>query len=102
MKDLIMLCVIAGCFMWLCKQAIAFTERQKMMEKFSPDELREYQEAMRDITPQVPVWKRALVIGLAIAYIVSPIDFIPDPLLGLGQLDDLAVGYMAYKKAIGG
>ena len=32
-----------------------------------------------------------MVIPLALLYLVSPIDFIPDVFLGLGQLDDLGV-----------
>jgi uncharacterized membrane protein YkvA (DUF1232 family) len=43
---------------------------------------------MRD--SQVPVWVK-LIPPLAILYLLSPIDLIPDPVLGLGQLDDLAI-----------
>ena len=32
-----------------------------------------------------------MVIPLALIYLVSPVDFIPDVFLGLGQLDDLGV-----------
>ena len=32
-----------------------------------------------------------LIIPAAILYVLSPIDFIPDLMLGLGQLDDLGV-----------
>jgi uncharacterized membrane protein YkvA (DUF1232 family) len=41
-----------------------------------------------------------LTIGLvlfAVAYIISPIDLIPDVMLGVGQLDDLAVLAIAMK-----
>ena len=31
------------------------------------------------------------IIPVALLYVVSPIDFIPDVILGLGQLDDLGV-----------
>jgi uncharacterized membrane protein YkvA (DUF1232 family) len=31
------------------------------------------------------------VIPLSLLYIISPIDFVPDVLLGLGQLDDFGV-----------
>ncbi len=37
-----------------------------------------------------PGLKRAITAG-AFAYVVSPIDVIPDLLLGVGQLDDLGV-----------
>ncbi|MBI5305962.1 MAG: DUF1232 domain-containing protein [Chloroflexi bacterium] len=32
-----------------------------------------------------------LIIPAAIVYIISPIDFLPDVILGLGQLDDIGV-----------
>jgi len=31
------------------------------------------------------------IIPVALLYVISPIDFIPDVILGLGQLDDLGV-----------
>jgi hypothetical protein len=40
--------------------------------------------------PRVP-WMTKIIPPLAIAYVLSPIDIIPDGALGLGQLDDLAV-----------
>ena len=39
---------------------------------------------------RVPLWTK-LVIPLALLYLVSPVDFVPDVILGLGQLDDLGV-----------
>jgi uncharacterized membrane protein YkvA (DUF1232 family) len=39
---------------------------------------------------RVPIWAKS-VIPLSLAYLISPIDLIPDALLGLGQLDDLGV-----------
>ena len=40
--------------------------------------------------PRVPIWAKAIpVVGLL--YVLSPLDFIPDVLIGLGQLDDLAI-----------
>jgi uncharacterized membrane protein YkvA (DUF1232 family) len=39
---------------------------------------------------QVPIWAK-LIPPLAILYVLSPVDFVPDPILGLGQMDDLAV-----------
>jgi uncharacterized membrane protein YkvA (DUF1232 family) len=39
---------------------------------------------------KVPLWVKAVPI-LALIYVISPIDFIPDPIIGLGQLDDLTV-----------
>lgn len=40
--------------------------------------------------PRVPVWLKAIPV-LSILYVLLPIDIIPDILLGLGQLDDLAL-----------
>jgi uncharacterized membrane protein YkvA (DUF1232 family) len=39
---------------------------------------------------RVPVWVKS-VLPLSVLYLFSPIDFVPDVLLGLGQLDDLGV-----------
>lgn len=40
--------------------------------------------------PRVPLWSKTIPL-LGIAYILSPIDIIPDFLIGLGQLDDLGI-----------
>ncbi len=37
-----------------------------------------------------PGLKRAITVG-ALAYVVSPIDVLPDLLLGIGQVDDLGI-----------
>lgn len=37
-----------------------------------------------------PMLKRAITIG-ALAYVASPIDVLPDLLLGVGQIDDLGI-----------
>lgn len=39
---------------------------------------------------RVPVWAKS-VVPLSLLYLISPLDFIPDVALGLGQLDDLGV-----------
>jgi uncharacterized membrane protein YkvA (DUF1232 family) len=44
----------------------------------------------------VPVWVK-FIPPFAILYIISPIDLMPDPVLGLGQLDDLAVLMLGLK-----
>jgi len=40
--------------------------------------------------PQVPTWTK-LVPLLTVLYILFPLDLIVDPMLGLGQLDDLTI-----------
>ncbi len=42
------------------------------------------------LDPRVPLWVTAIVPA-SLVYLISPIDFIPDVIPGLGQLDDLAV-----------
>jgi uncharacterized membrane protein YkvA (DUF1232 family) len=39
---------------------------------------------------RVPLWMK-LIPPATLIYLLWPIDILPDPLLGLGQLDDLAV-----------
>ncbi len=39
---------------------------------------------------RVPLWIKS-VLPLSLLYLVSPADFVPDVILGLGQLDDLGV-----------
>jgi uncharacterized membrane protein YkvA (DUF1232 family) len=45
---------------------------------------------------RVPIWPK-LIIPATIAYILSPIDLLSDPILGLGQLDDIAVFLIGLK-----
>lgn len=41
-------------------------------------------------SPQVPLWKKAIAV-LAVAYIASPVDMVPDVIPVLGWLDDVGV-----------
>lgn len=40
--------------------------------------------------PRVPMWKKAVPV-LALLYVISPFDFVPDIIPGLGQLDDIGI-----------
>jgi uncharacterized membrane protein YkvA (DUF1232 family) len=44
----------------------------------------------------VPTWVK-LIPPLALLYLIFPIDLVPDPVLGLGQLDDLAIILLGIK-----
>ena len=52
------------------------------------EQLRLAMRLLRD--PRVPTALK-VIPGLGAAYVLSPVDFIPDLIPGLGQLDDLAV-----------
>lgn len=39
---------------------------------------------------RVPLWPKLIIPGI-IAYIISPIDLLADPIIGLGEVDDVAV-----------
>lgn len=39
---------------------------------------------------RVPWWSKLIAIA-PVVYVISPLDFIPDVILGLGQLDDLGI-----------
>ena len=47
----------------------------------------------RGVYRDVSIWS-ILVFSLAIIYILSPIDIIPDFMLGIGQIDDAAVLFL--------
>ncbi len=49
-------------------------------------EIKVYQLVLTD--PRTP-WLPKVILGFAIAYLLSPIDFIPDFIPVLGHLDDL-------------
>lgn len=42
------------------------------------------------LDPAVPVSEKMWVI-VSLLYLISPVDFIPDPIFGIGILDDLVV-----------
>jgi uncharacterized membrane protein YkvA (DUF1232 family) len=49
--------------------------------------------------PQVPLWTRLIPLA-ALAYIVLPFDFIPDWMLGPGQVDDVGLFLLGLKLLI--
>lgn len=53
------------------------------------DRLRLGWRILRD--PRVPAFPKWLMPAAAVIYALSPVDLIPDFLLGLGQLDDLSI-----------
>ena len=61
------------------------------------DAVRQVRLAWRLLWDQrVPLWTK-VIPPLALAYVVFPIDLIPDVALGLGQLDDVAVMLIGVK-----
>jgi uncharacterized membrane protein YkvA (DUF1232 family) len=70
-----------------------------MIIKAVLDQIRLTWRLIRD--PRVPLWAK-IIPGLAIAYVLSPIDIIPDFIVGLGQLDDLGIllGSMRLMEAV--
>lgn len=52
------------------------------------DQIRLTWQLLRD--PRVPLWAKIIPI-VGVLYVLSPIDIIPDFMIGLGQLDDLAI-----------
>ena len=48
---------------------------------------------MRD--PRIPFWAKAAIPAAAAAYVISPVDLIPDFLIGVGQLDDIGIILLA-------
>ena len=49
---------------------------------------------------EVPIWTKAIPV-LSLAYLLWPIDLLADPILGLGQLDDLGVILLGIKLFVG-
>lgn len=68
--------------------------RWRELVRFLPDVGRLIVDLTRD--QRVPL-RAKVVAGLLGAYLFSPLDFIPDFLPGVGQMDDLAVALMALR-----
>jgi uncharacterized membrane protein YkvA (DUF1232 family) len=66
---------------------------------FLPDVVR----LLRDVARDARVPRRTKIgAALAAAYLVSPVDLLPDFLPGIGQLDDLAILVWAVRRLLRG
>lgn len=65
--------------------------------RFLPDLVRLLRRLLRD--PAVPTSSK-VVIGATIAYLVCPIDVVPDPIPVAGQLDDVVIALAALRWAL--
>jgi uncharacterized membrane protein YkvA (DUF1232 family) len=61
-------------------------EKLKAFAKSLKHEVKVYQLVLTD--PRTP-WLPKMILGFAVAYLLSPIDLIPDFIPVLGHLDDL-------------
>jgi uncharacterized membrane protein YkvA (DUF1232 family) len=68
---------------WAKLQKFALTAGREVVEKA----LTLYYTAQN---PNVPAWAKTVVVG-ALTYFISPVDAIPDILVGIGFTDDLGV-----------
>ncbi|HSJ72281.1 MAG TPA: YkvA family protein [Acidimicrobiia bacterium] len=57
--------------------------------------------ARLSMDPRVPIRRRALVVA-ALAYVISPVDLIPDFVPGLGRLDDVVLVAVAIDRMLSG
>ena len=72
-------------------------EIQPVSLGFWADVIRQIRLAWRLLLDsRVPLWLKAIVPA-SLLYVVSPLDFVPDVMVGLGQLDDLAVLILGVK-----
>lgn len=69
-------------------------QRLRDIVRFLPDVARLFWAAARD--PRVPWYAKAAMFG-AVAYVVSPLDVIPDVIPVIGQLDDVWLVVKAIK-----
>ena len=81
----------------LSEQQLAFSEESfwAKLKKFAVSAGREVVEKALTLyytaqNPNVPPWAKTVVVG-ALTYFISPVDAIPDILVGIGFTDDLGV-----------
>lgn len=97
------------------KKELAIIEAQKMGETATPEKIAEVQEKLPKMkrgpvakiwdkvlalwdawrSPDTPMGTKVMIIG-CLVYLVSPLDVIPDVLIGIGLLDDAAVLLWGY------
>lgn len=71
----------------------------RAVAQFVPDVVRLFRDVAKD--PRVP--RRVKIeAGAAAAYLVMPIDLIPDFIAGIGQLDDIAIVGWAVRRLLMG
>jgi uncharacterized membrane protein YkvA (DUF1232 family) len=62
------------------------------------DLLRNFRLAWRLIRdPRIGTWTKLIIPGIALVYLISPVDILPDVIPVVGQLDDLAILVLAVK-----
>lgn len=54
--------------------------------------------AAEPASPPKPMWPVYLMLVGAVLYLCMPLDVIPDPLLGPGQVDDFFLFFLTYRK----
>ena len=69
---------------WTKLKNFALTAGREVVEKALILYYRKHQN------PNVPAWAKGVVVG-ALTYFISPVDAIPDILVGMGFTDDLGV-----------
>lgn len=45
---------------------------------------------------RVPIWIKLIPVAILL-YVLSPVDLVPDPILGLGQMDDITAILLGLK-----
>lgn len=70
-------------------EATAAAEKRKADPKLL-DGIKTMWRMLKDADDQMP-WKTKAWILFGLAYFASPVDLIPDPIFGVGYVDDLAV-----------
>jgi uncharacterized membrane protein YkvA (DUF1232 family) len=69
----------------------AMPERMSQTETTANTEARSRGATGAATTPRRPTWKRVLLGVLALLYILSPLDLVPDWIPFVGWLDDIGV-----------